>query len=367
MSWDIFRRNILRYVSRPETIVDINVLARLWAREYDAAIKRGGDTVNGVPLIAGNTTALENSIRLTLERGLISSGGYDLVGNMGTGILSYWTGATMNQIPVPIIPAVGSTSNISVVSNNVTNVGTWRPIVRGIDETIGTTPNTISAVYESVQIAGSGILNDEEGVEFDEETLILSTIVPSDQPSASIRNTPESVDVVPSSNYTPPSSCTIRLTDFIDYTIPLTANFKLEDLTLNPIWPHRLRSQRGRSVNEIVCNLQHLARNVLEPIRSRYPNMFITSGFRRSSNSSQHTIGEAVDIQFRGYTPRQCLDVAMWFIQNHAFDQFIFEHGNNIWFHISIKLNGDLRREVKTMRKVNGIPRYEPGLKLYYR
>jgi hypothetical protein len=48
---------------------------------------------------------------------------------MGKGVIAYWSGATMNNYPTPTIPAPGSTSNVSVVSNMVVNPGQWAPPV----------------------------------------------------------------------------------------------------------------------------------------------------------------------------------------------------------------------------------------------
>jgi hypothetical protein len=44
---------------------------------------------------------------------------------LGNGILLYWTGATMNQFPIPLIPAPGSVQNLSVITNTVINPGLW--------------------------------------------------------------------------------------------------------------------------------------------------------------------------------------------------------------------------------------------------
>jgi len=48
---------------------------------------------------------------------------------MGKGVIAYWQGAQLNTFPIPLIPAPGSTSNIGVTSNLVTNAGVWAPAV----------------------------------------------------------------------------------------------------------------------------------------------------------------------------------------------------------------------------------------------
>jgi hypothetical protein len=129
MSWEIFKQNILNVANNPEGIPDIDTIADLYAREYDAAIKRGGDSVNNVCIKRGNVRAMRELFRAALQKGLNSKAGYDLVGEMGQGVLAYWSGATLNEFPIPKIPATGATQNIGVISNIVVNPGSWQPVV----------------------------------------------------------------------------------------------------------------------------------------------------------------------------------------------------------------------------------------------
>ena len=128
MSWEIFKQNVLRVMNSPESINDIDTVAKTFATEYDAAIKRGGDTVNLVAVKTGNVQTMEQLFKAALQKGLTSTQPYDLVGEMGQGVLSYWAGATLNEFPIPLIPAVGSVQNVGVVSNIVTNAGVWTPV-----------------------------------------------------------------------------------------------------------------------------------------------------------------------------------------------------------------------------------------------
>jgi hypothetical protein len=129
MSWQIFKDNILSMANEPGSISDIDKVAKTYAKEYDAAVKRGKDVLNGVSLKKGNVDIMEALFKAALQKGLTSTAPYDLVGEMGKGVVAYWQGAQMNEFPIPIIPAIGSISNISVVSNSVTNPGTWAPAV----------------------------------------------------------------------------------------------------------------------------------------------------------------------------------------------------------------------------------------------
>lgn len=115
-------------MSNPQSINDIDLVARTFATEYDAAIRRGGDTVNLVALKTGNIPIMEQLFKAALQKGLSSTQPYDLVGEMGQGVISYWAGATLNEFPIPVIPAVGSVQNVGVVSNIVTTPGVWTPV-----------------------------------------------------------------------------------------------------------------------------------------------------------------------------------------------------------------------------------------------
>lgn len=129
MSWEIFKQNMLRTLNSPESLTNLDIVADKWTKEYDAAVKRGFDTINQVTLKQGNTEIMKQLIKLALLKGQSSTTPYDLVGEMGKAVQAYWSGAIMNEFPIPVIPAPGSTSNIQVVSNLVTSPGTWAPAV----------------------------------------------------------------------------------------------------------------------------------------------------------------------------------------------------------------------------------------------
>jgi repressor of nif and glnA expression len=82
MSWETFKQNILRVANNPQSINDIDIVAKTYATEYDAAVKRGGDTVNSVPIKKGNFSAMEQIFKSALQKGLSSTEPYDLVGEM---------------------------------------------------------------------------------------------------------------------------------------------------------------------------------------------------------------------------------------------------------------------------------------------
>jgi hypothetical protein len=132
MSWQKFKDNIQKVSNDPGSINDTATIAKLYAQEYDACMKRGGDTTNKVAIQKGNVELMEKLFKIALDRGLTSNGPYDLVGEMGKGVLAYWQGATLNNFPIPIIPAKFAMANTGVTSNIVSNAGTWKPAVSSV-------------------------------------------------------------------------------------------------------------------------------------------------------------------------------------------------------------------------------------------
>lgn len=144
----------------------------------------------------------------------------------------------------------------------------------------------------------------------------------------------------------------VTLTDgSIDYNLQLSTHFKLGDVSKNAVFGHRIRAQHGLEVEDIINNLKVIAVNVLDPIKEQYPNMFITSGFRPASGTSQHERGQACDMQFSGVSRAEYYDIALWVRENIPHDQFLLEYqsggSGNPWLHISCKDSGN-RNQVAT-------------------
>lgn len=117
-----------------------------------------------------------------------------------------------------------------------------------------------------------------------------------------------------------------------------------------------------------LINLKAVAENIFQPCRNHFGKpLRVTSGYRSKelnkaiggSNNSQHSKGEALDMQStEGYTNR---DLFM-FIKDHLeFDQLIGEFpddmGEFAWVHCSYKTEGN-RGEVLVAYKENGKTRY---------
>ena len=117
---------------------------------------------------------------------------------------------------------------------------------------------------------------------------------------------------------------------------------------------------------EHIENFKILATKVFEPIREHFGvPIRISSGYRSaelnkcipgSSLTSQHSTGEAIDIdqdQTR-ITNKQVFD---YIKDNLAFDQLINEF-NYAWVHVSYKANGKQRGEVLEAYKLGQVTKY---------
>lgn len=115
--------------------------------------------------------------------------------------------------------------------------------------------------------------------------------------------------------------------------------------------------------------MKNVATKVFDKVREFIGNpLGITSFFRSkklnpfiggSSKTSQHMLGEAIDIDCDKYgfgTNKQVFDFIR---ENLEFDQLIWEYGNKLnpdWVHVSLKLNGKNRKQVLRKTTTSYIP-----------
>ena len=122
----------------------------------------------------------------------------------------------------------------------------------------------------------------------------------------------------------------------------LSDHFTLEQLTRSQT-ATRLKLANNPNLEEI-ANLKWLCEKILEPLHKLFAtkklgNIQITSGFRSlpvnkaigSSDSSQHTKGQACDFVINGITIDQAYDIIR--ATELPYDQLINEFGQ--WIHIS--------------------------------
>jgi outer membrane PBP1 activator LpoA protein len=148
----------------------------------------------------------------------------------------------------------------------------------------------------------------------------------------------------------------------------LSKNFKLQEFEKSST-AIRLGIKNKAGSGEIK-NLTDLCYAVLEPVRAKFEKpIIVTSGYRseelcvaiKSSKTSQHTKGQAVDFEIAGVSN---LQVALWIENNCDFDQLILEFWNEEegpnsgWVHCSYN-EGSNRKQVLTFdgkEFKNGLP-----------
>lgn len=157
-----------------------------------------------------------------------------------------------------------------------------------------------------------------------------------------------------------------------DYDFQLSPNFKVSNFSTNAVFKNDVTSLSNITASARVCNLQALAVNVAEAMYAKFGAFNINSGIRNtnttSSGLSQHVLGQAMDVQFSGWTYARYWENAAWVKDNIAYDQFIFEHSSLTglaWYHLSF--NPDGNRSPTSSSKVMTMYRnqYSPGLHRY--
>ena len=119
-------------------------------------------------------------------------------------------------------------------------------------------------------------------------------------------------------------------------------------------------------------SLKLLATNIFQPIREHFGTpIHISSGYRSeklnrlvpgTSLTSQHCLGEAIDIDMDG-TAIKNSEIFKYIKDNLNFDQLIWEFGddtNPSWVHVSYKANGKQRKQILRAIKKNGDTKYIP-------
>jgi len=119
---------------------------------------------------------------------------------------------------------------------------------------------------------------------------------------------------------------------------------------------------------EHLNNLKLLAEKIFEPIRNHFKKPIrVSSGYRSktlnaavpgASSTSQHSSGEALDLDQDGMSTGVTNKMIFDYIKdNLEFDQLIWEFGNNQnpdWVHVSYESTGKQRKQILKASRVNG-------------
>jgi len=162
-----------------------------------------------------------------------------------------------------------------------------------------------------------------------------------------------------------PVACT-EIVMPVDYSYQLSPNITLAALSNRAIFPHTVKAQAGYSLSDIVCNLEALSINIIEPIIAQFPLNRFNSGFRTATRgTSQHEHGMAVDLQWAGVNPAYYNDVCRWILDNLNFDTLGLEMGRSPWIHITFKRGQSQRRRIFTYSPSQS-PNYKFGVLINY-
>lgn len=229
-------------------------------------------------------------------------------------------------------------------------------------------PVTLNEQYE-LEFVKASLSTTGRHQEFDETDTVVYTPpdYPQDIPPESFDGNPKQEgSAVQETKDTPELGDCINIELPINYNLRLSENFTIANLSTRALFSHQIRAQVGLTEQEIICNLQALCQNILEPLRAQFGPFRINSGFRVGSGRSQHNRGMAVDLQnfYDGnITPKQYLEIAEWAAKNLPCDQLILEHGRSLWLHISFDPTKTKQRgQLLTM--LGG--KFTPGLKTFY-
>jgi hypothetical protein len=150
-----------------------------------------------------------------------------------------------------------------------------------------------------------------------------------------------------------------------------------EHLDLSEVIRSETAKRHGISnmpTDEHIANFKLLAENVFEKIRNNFRcPIHISSGYRSkelnactkgASATSQHSTGEAVDLDMDGSANGVTNKMVFNYIKdNLEFDQLIWEFGTNEnpdWVHVSYESTGKQRKQILKATRIDGKPHYSP-------
>lgn len=140
MPWNSFESTMEQLMSNHIYGKDMDGWAKQFTNNYHLAILSGGDLLNGIKVLKPNKAGMENMLKLKLKS-VQPSTSTTLLDVIGSAVVMYWTGATMQLVPPPKIPAPGALKNVATIQGLVTNPGSWGPIP--------VKPNTNSKIFIS--------------------------------------------------------------------------------------------------------------------------------------------------------------------------------------------------------------------------
>lgn len=143
----------------------------------------------------------------------------------------------------------------------------------------------------------------------------------------------------------------------------LSKNLSLSEMIISS--EAKRKGINNMPTEEHLANMKKLAMNIFQPLKEHFNSaIHISSGYRSAelnkaiggASSSQHCLGEAMDIDMDGSTISNA-QIFNWIKDNLIFDQMIWEGGtdaNPDWVHVSYKSTGKQRKQLLKAIKRNG-------------
>ena len=213
--------------------------------------------------------------------------------------------------------------------------------------------NTLTVVTRSSSAAGQYETPDEGDSTAYQQKQINSGAIKAEEIGKSEKK--EEAATPPPAVNVPGANCDIinSMTKY-DPGFMLSKHYNIGHMTKNGSRP--IIAQQGLSAQQIACNLKGLAENCLEPIRNLYPNLILTSVFRRpgdvaaSSKTSDHYLGCAADIVLPGKNRKDHYEAIQKIQQLVPYDQLLLEYQGptTVWIHVSFKYSAS-KKQVFTM------------------
>lgn len=252
---------------------------------------------------------------------------------------------------------IKASGNVNVDGSTI-NLNSGASSGSGLTQPENQSGNNIENPVPTAPIDSKAVLFEIDGDADKSESLIKEAIANGDISADEASRQPsegESAEIAGKNKDGIPANCAqIASMDNYPSNMKLSPNFTLGMVSSNAaVSSATVRDQNGLSSAEIVCNLQYVCLNVLEEVKKRYPNVFVTSGFRYPGDNpkSQHPMGQAVDLQFRGATKSQYYEIAkILATELPIYDQLLLEYAvttKSPWIHISCNRSGN-RRNVMT-------------------
>jgi zinc D-Ala-D-Ala carboxypeptidase len=146
----------------------------------------------------------------------------------------------------------------------------------------------------------------------------------------------------------------------------LSLNFSLKELTAS-----QTAERKGidnTPTEEHIENLKLLCENILQPVRTEWGVVSVSSGYRSpelcvaigSSERSQHARGQAADFECHRVDNKMLFE---WITNELDYDQAILEFYNGTpdsgWIHVSYNKDGNRKQKLRAFRNDAGKTQYE--------